>query len=263
LNSVKASVQELGLKPQLQVIKSTPRADSDAYIKRKRSVLGAVGIDCIIHDLSLEPPSALLQRIKELNAHEEVKAILVQLPLSDASLESSVINLIDPKKDVDGFHPSNLLSRTGLTACTAAGIMALLHELKVDFPGLKATVVGKSRSVGLPISLKLLEAGATVTICHRNTLNLIDACRGADLLIVAVGSPGLIGAEHVKSGAVVIDVGINVVGAAGIGGRRRIVGDVRFDEVRKVASFVTPVPGGVGLLTVACLARNVLRCYNE
>ncbi len=258
MNGVKERIGESGLKPQLQVIKSTMRPDSDAYIRRKRTVLSEVGIDCIVHDLSGAPDWILLQRIKDLNEDEAIKAILVQMPLKEGSLETTVMNLINPAKDVDGFHPSNLLSSNGLTACTAAGIMTLLEELGLQLRGLKATVVGKSRVVGLPISLKLLEAGATVTICHRGTQNLEEACRGAEVIVVAAGRAGLIGAEHVSPGAIVIDVGINVLDE---GGKRKIVGDVRFEEVSKIATYVSPVPGGVGLLTVACLARNVLKCY--
>lgn len=256
MNTVKQRIERLGITPQLQVIKTTTRADSEAYIRRKARTLQSVGISCVIHDLSNEPPKAILPLLRELNANPQIKAILVQMPLADPTLESTVMASIAPEKDVDGFNPVNIFAPEGIKSCTPAGIMELLGELGVKLSGLDVCVIGKSRVVGLPLTLRLLEAGATVTCCHRATVDLRSKCQTADLLIVAAGSPNLIRGDWVKPGAIVIDVGINSVAG-------KICGDVDYASVSPTASFVTPVPGGVGPLTVACLARNVLKCHER
>lgn len=254
LNDVKRRVEQLGMSPQLQVIKTTKRADSEAYIRRKERTLQSVGISCVVHDLSNQESKTIIPLIRELNADPRIKAILVQMPLADPALESPVMSSISPEKDVDGFNPVNIFTPNGIRSCTPAGIMELVAELGVKLSGLDVCVVGKSRVVGLPLTLRLLEAGATVTCCHRATVDLRSKCRAADLLIVAAGSPNLIRGDWVKSGAIVIDVGINSVDG-------KICGDVDYAAVSQIASFVTPVPGGIGPLTVACLARNVLNCH--
>lgn len=245
--------------PGLAVILVGDDPASAVYVRNKRRAAQKVGIRAIDHDLPADTTDAeLLALIDRLNADPEIHGILLQLPLPDRRDASALINRIDPRKDVDGFHPQNVghlvLREFGLRPCTPRGITTLLAYTDRPVRGQSATIVGVSNHVGRPMALELLIAGCTVTSCHRFTPPAVleAAVRGADILVVAVGRPGLIPGEWVKPGAVVIDVGINRLDDG------RLVGDVGFDEAARRASWITPVPGGVGPMTVATLMENTL-----
>jgi methylenetetrahydrofolate dehydrogenase (NADP+)/methenyltetrahydrofolate cyclohydrolase len=203
--------------------------------------------------------------IQTLNQDERVDGILVQLPLPDHLDAVTLLHQIHPDKDADGLHPVNLgrlvRGENGLRSCTPAGVMRLLREYQIDVKGKKAVVVGRSILVGKPLALMLLEADATVTIAHSRSQNLPELTRNADILIAAVGRPQFITADMVKPQAVVIDVGINRITEES--GNSRLVGDVHFESVREVAQFLTPVPGGVGAMTVAMLLYNTVLSYTR
>jgi methylenetetrahydrofolate dehydrogenase (NADP+) / methenyltetrahydrofolate cyclohydrolase len=229
---------------------------SDIYIRLKHKAANEVGIES--RDLRLPedtPEDELLELVAELNADEAIDGLLVQLPLPGHVDEGRVIGAIAPMKDVDGLHPFNaghlLLGEPTLVGATPIGIMALLDEYEVPLEGAHAVVVGRSNIVGRPVSLLLLHANATVTICHSRTVDLTARTREADVLVVAVGQAGVIGAEHVREGAVVIGVGVNREG-------EKLVGDVD-PAVTERASLITPVPGGVGPMTIAMLLKNAVR----
>ncbi|HEX8421815.1 MAG TPA: bifunctional 5,10-methylenetetrahydrofolate dehydrogenase/5,10-methenyltetrahydrofolate cyclohydrolase [Pyrinomonadaceae bacterium] len=253
---------------------------SAVYVRNKVRTCEALGLRSEHHELSAETTTGeLLAEVETLNAREDVDGILVQLPLPRGVDEARVLEAIDPAKDVDGFHPLNVgrltLGRTGFAPCTPAGIIELLTREKIALRGRHACIVGRSHIVGRPLAQLLLQHDATVTICHSHTRELAALTREADLLIAAVGQVGLIRAEHVKAGATVIDVGMNRItdpqAARELFGEtaparieaieRRgftLVGDVHPAEVARVAGHLTPVPGGVGPLTVAMLMRNTL-----
>ena len=199
----------------------------------------------------------MLRLVEELNGKEEVKGILVQLPLPSHICEANVIHAISPEKDVDGFHPQSVgklaIGEPGFAPCTPAGIIQLLKRSGIEIAGKHCVVIGRSNIVGKPMALLTLKENATVTITHSKTKNLPEICRQADILIVAMGKPRFIGAEYVKEGAVVIDVGIHR--DAG----NKLCGDVKFEEVEPIASAITPVPGGVGPMTIAMLMDNCVR----
>jgi methylenetetrahydrofolate dehydrogenase (NADP+)/methenyltetrahydrofolate cyclohydrolase len=245
--------------PGLAVILVGDDPASAVYVRNKRRAAQKVGIRAIDHDLPADTGDAdLLALIDRLNADPAIHGILLQLPLPDRRDASALINRIDPRKDVDGFHPQNVgalvLREFGLRPCTPRGITTLLAYTDRPVRGRNATIVGVSNHVGRPMALELLIAGCTVTSCHRFTPpEVLEASvRGADILVVAVGRPGLIPGEWVKPGAVVIDVGINRLDDG------RLVGDVGFDAASRRASWITPVPGGVGPMTVATLMENTL-----
>jgi methylenetetrahydrofolate dehydrogenase (NADP+)/methenyltetrahydrofolate cyclohydrolase len=230
---------------------------SDVYIRTKHRAATAAGFDAT--DLRLPATigqEELLAKVAELNADDAVDALLVQLPLPDGLDEAAVIQAVDPLKDVDGFHPLNAgflyLGRPTLVPATPRGIMALLAEHEVELDGARACVIGRSDIVGKPLAHLLLQANATVTICHSHTRDLDRYTLDADVLVVAVGVAGLVSPDMVKSGAVVVDVGMNRTEAG-------LVGDVD-PGAADVASAVTPVPGGVGPMTIACLLENAVRC---
>jgi methylenetetrahydrofolate dehydrogenase (NADP+)/methenyltetrahydrofolate cyclohydrolase len=230
---------------------------SDVYIRLKHKAALAAGIDAT--DLRLPATTTqeeLLATIADLNASADVDALLVQLPLPDGIDEAAVIRAVDPTKDVDGFHPVNAgnlyLGRPTLVPATPRGIMALLAEHGVELDGARAVVVGRSDIVGKPMAHLLLQANATVTVCHSHTRDLDRHTLDADVLIAAVGVPALISPDMVKTGAVVVDVGVNRTEAG-------LVGDVD-PGAEEVASAISPVPGGVGPLTIACLLQNAVRC---
>ncbi len=235
---------------------------SEIYVRNKRKACDQVGFDSRAIDLPEETSEAeLLGLIQELNDDPAVDGILVQLPLPLHIDSSKVINAIDPVKDVDGFHPHNigLLAQRlpGLRPCTPRGIMHLLTLTETQLQGAHAVVVGASNIVGRPMALELLLAGATVTICHRFTKDLETHVGNADILVVAVGKPGVVLSEWIKPGAVVIDVGIN----RGENGSLR--GDIEFESASEVASYITPVPGGVGPMTIAMLLSNTLMAAKQ
>jgi methylenetetrahydrofolate dehydrogenase (NADP+)/methenyltetrahydrofolate cyclohydrolase len=245
--------------PGLAVILVGEDPASAVYVRNKRRAAQKVGIRAIDFDLPATTGDAeLLALIDRLNADPDIHGILLQLPLPDRRDASVLINRIDPRKDVDGFHPQNVghlvLREFGLRPCTPRGITTLLGYTDRPVRGQSATIVGVSNHVGRPMALELLIAGCTVTCCHRFTPAAVleSAVRGADILVVAVGRPRLVPGEWVKPGAVVIDVGINRLEDG------RLVGDVGFEAAAQRASWITPVPGGVGPMTVATLMENTL-----
>jgi methylenetetrahydrofolate dehydrogenase (NADP+)/methenyltetrahydrofolate cyclohydrolase len=233
---------------------------SHVYVRRKREACAQAGIESFHHELDAgTSEDELLALVAELNGDERVTGILVQLPLPDQIDEDRVIRAIDPGKDVDGFHPLNagllLQGNPVLVPATPAGIMEILDAYDVELQGARAVVVGRSNIVGKPISVLLLQRHATVTICHSRTRDLPAVCREADVLVAAIGRAEFVTAEMVKPGAAVIDVGINRV-------EDRLVGDVAAD-VAGVAGLLTPVPGGVGPMTIAALLRNTVRAARQ
>jgi len=243
--------------PGLAVILVGNDPASEVYVGSKRRACEEVGFVSRSYDLpETTSEKELLALVEELNNDNDVDGILVQLPLPESLDANLVIEHINPEKDVDGFHPSNVgklaLRQPGLRPCTPKGIMTLFNSTGVSPYGLEAVVVGASNIVGRPMTLELLLAGCTVTTTHRFTKDLEAKVRQADLLVVAVGKPGFIPGEWIKDGAIVIDVGINRLDTG------KLVGDVEFDVAKEKASFITPVPGGVGPMTVASLIENTL-----
>jgi len=243
--------------PGLAVILVGADPASQVYVSSKRRACEELGFMSRSYDLeSTTSEEALLSLIDDCNDDPTIDGILVQLPLPEHIEESKVIERIRPDKDVDGFHPYNvgrLAQRIPvLRSCTPMGIMTLIQSTGVDTYGLDAVVVGASNIVGRPMSLELLLAGCTTTTCHRFTRNLEQKVRQADLVVVAVGKPGFIPGEWIKPGAIVIDVGINRLENG------KLVGDVQFEKAAENASFITPVPGGVGPMTIASLLENTL-----
>lgn len=252
---------ERGIRPGLAVILVGNDPASEVYVGRKMRQAARAGIRSFEHRLPADTPQAdLLALIAACNADAEVHGILVQLPLPPHIDPARVLDAIDPGKDVDGFHPVNVgrlsTGTGGLVPCTPLGCIKLLETVIDDFRGLKAVVIGKSNIVGKPVALLLLERECTVTVTHILTRNLPDIVRTADIVVAAAGSAGLVRGEWVKPGAVVIDVGINRIALDD--GKTRIVGDCAREEMDH-ARAVTPVPGGVGPMTVACLLANTLR----
>jgi methylenetetrahydrofolate dehydrogenase (NADP+)/methenyltetrahydrofolate cyclohydrolase len=252
--------------PGLAVVLVGGDPASQVYVGMKEKMTEAVGMHSVAHRLpetTTEPE--LLAVVAALNADPDVDGILVQLPLPAGIDSTRVIEAIDPAKDVDGFHPVNVgrLS-TGLPAlvpCTPRGCIMLAKLARADLSGLHAVVVGRSNIVGKPVAQLLLQENCTVTIAHSRTRNLPELCRSADLLVAAIGRPHFLGAQHVKSGAIVIDVGINRITDAA--GNNKLVGDVDYAAAAEIAGAITPVPGGVGPMTIACLLDNTLTAYER
>lgn len=249
-----------GLTPGLAVVLVGEDPASEVYVRNKGVQTREAGMTSFEHKLPADTPeSALLALIDQLNADPDVHGILVQLPLPDHMNAEAVINSIDPAKDVDGFHVSNVgLLGTGQKAmlpCTPLGCLLLLRDRLGSLRGRDAVIVGRSNIVGKPMAQLLLAADCTVTIAHRHSKNLAAICRNADILITAVGRAEMFDASYIKPGAVVIDVGINRITRDG---KSRLVGDVDFASVSGVAGAITPVPGGVGPMTIACLLANTL-----
>ena len=252
--------------PGLAVLMVGDNPASAVYVRNKERACAKVGIASFGRHFPTNTSQVELeQTIQALNQDERVDGILVQLPLPDHLDAVSLLHQIDPDKDADGLHPFNLgrlvRGETGLRSCTPAGVMRLLREYQIDVRGKRSVVVGRSILVGKPMALMLLEADATVTIAHSRSQNLPDITRSADILIVAVGQPELITADMVQPKAVVVDVGMNRV--TDESGQSRLVGDVHFDSVREVANYITPVPGGVGAMTVAMLLHNTVLSYTR
>ncbi|NWG53093.1 MAG: bifunctional methylenetetrahydrofolate dehydrogenase/methenyltetrahydrofolate cyclohydrolase FolD [Hydrogenophilaceae bacterium] len=250
-----------GVAPGLAVVLVGEDPASLVYVRRKIAETRRAGMRSIEHRLTAATSEAeLLALIDALNGDPGVNGILVQLPLPAHIDAGKVLDAIDPMKDVDGFHPVNVgrlsTGTGGLIPCTPLGCMMLLDTVIDDFRGLNAVVIGKSNIVGKPVALLLLERECTVTVTHILTRGLAGIVRGADILVAAAGSPGLVRGDWVKPGAVVIDVGINRIEAAG--GKHRLVGDVAYEEMAH-AGAITPVPGGVGPMTIACLLANTAR----
>ena len=239
---------------------------SQVYVRSKIKACEKAGIESYGHKLPATATQEEVERlVKELNADPKVNGILVQLPLPDGLDEEKVLQAINLEKDVDGFHPVNIgrLAQKGreslFVPCTPSGIMYLLGETGVQLEGAEAVVLGRSNIVGMPVALLLVESNATVTICHSRTKDLPATCRAADVLIAAVGRAEMVRGDWVKPGAVVIDVGINRVDDPSRERGYRLAGDVHYDEVKEVAGAITPVPGGVGPMTIAMLLANTVR----
>ena len=255
-----AELKIKGIQPRLAVIIVGSDPASEVYVRNKRKACEELGILSDHIALPAETTRAeLLACIDALNADRDVHGILVQLPLPAqiAAHEEEVLSRIDPRKDVDGFHPVNVghlaIGVPGLRPCTPAGCFRMLDYAGIPIEGTRAVIIGRSNIVGKPMAHLLLERNATVTVCHSRTKNLAQVTREADILVAAVGRPHFVTADMVKAGATVIDVGINRVAP------KTLVGDVDFDAVAEVAGAITPVPGGVGLLTVAMLMENVVQ----
>ncbi len=251
-----------GKEGALAVIQVGADPASSVYVRNKKNACAFVGIESLAYELPEETPEEeLLSLIAELNSNEKVKGILVQLPLPGHINEDKVIQAISPSKDVDGFHPQSVgamvIGEKGFLPCTPAGIIQLLKRSGIEIAGKNCVVVGRSNIVGKPMALLMLREHATVTITHSRTQNLAGICRQADILIVAMGKPRFIGAEYVKEGAVVIDVGIHR------NAENKLCGDVKFEEVEPIASAITPVPGGVGPMTIAMLMDNCVQSIEE
>jgi methylenetetrahydrofolate dehydrogenase (NADP+) / methenyltetrahydrofolate cyclohydrolase len=256
---------QVGRPPGLAVLMVGDNPASAAYVAGKEKACAKVGIASFGEHFPESTSQAELEKaIATLNQDERVDGILVQLPLPDHLDSVALLNQILPEKDVDGLHPVNLgrlvRGEPGLRSCTPAGVMRLLQAYDLDPRGKQAVVIGRSILVGKPVALMLLEADATVAIAHSKTPDLAAIARTADILIAAVGRPGLITPEFVKPGAIVIDVGINRVTD---GEKTRLVGDVQFDTVKEIAEWITPVPGGVGAMTVAMLLQNTVLSYGR
>jgi methylenetetrahydrofolate dehydrogenase (NADP+) / methenyltetrahydrofolate cyclohydrolase len=257
-DEVAKTVAELDYQPGLATVLVGDDPASHTYVKGKRRDAEQVGIRSVHHELpATTGQSELLDLVASLNRDDEVDGILVQLPLPGDLDGEATVETIDPKKDVDGLHPFNLgllmLGRPGLRPCTPSGVMRILDHYGIETTGARAVIVGRSFLVGRPLAMMLSERGAdsTVSVAHSRTQDLAAVTREADILIAAAGSPGLIGADHVKPGATVIDVGVNRTDEG-------LVGDVDFDTVADIAGAITPVPGGVGPMTRAMLLVNTL-----
>ncbi len=251
-----AELKARGITPGLAVVLVGENPASQTYVRNKERACQAVGIYSEVHRLPQSTSQQeLLGLIARLNADPKIHGVLVQLPLPEQLDEEQVILAIRPDKDVDGFHPENagklLLGQEAFLPCTPRGILVLLERAGIPVAGREVVVVGRSNIVGKPAGLLFLARNATVSVCHSRTANLAEHTRRADILVVAVGKPGFITADMVRPGAVVVDVGINRVGD-------RLVGDVDFDGVSQVAGWITPVPGGVGPMTISMLLENTL-----
>jgi len=263
---VRAAVDELkekhGLTPGLAVVLVGDDPASRVYVRNKGKRTVEAGMKSFEYQMSADTSEeALLERISQLNENPDVHGILVQLPLPKHIDPGKVIDAIDPDKDVDGFHVINAgrlaVGRPGLVPCTPRGCVLLAKQAREDLAGLEAVIIGRSNIVGKPLAQLLLAENCTVTIAHSRTRDLPDVARRADLLVAAVGRPRMVKGEWIKPGAIVIDVGINRV--EGEDGKAKLVGDVDFDEAVEVASAITPVPGGVGPMTIAMLLANTVQ----
>ncbi len=264
-DEIQKQVSTLNPKPVLGVILVGDNPASHVYVNAKKQAADSVGIEVQLFHLKANSSfEEVAQLINQLNNNSAINGILMQLPLPAHLNEVDLISLISPNKDVDGLTPINqgklFLGTPTFIPCTPLGIMALIKSWQDNIQGLNATVIGRSKLVGKPVAMLLLEAGCTVTITHSKTRDLAKITRGADILIAAVGKPHLVQADWVKPGACVIDVGITK--AISENGTQNIQGDVDFESVSKIAGAITPVPGGVGPMTIAFLLHNVVKAYS-
>ena len=255
-----AEYKEQGIEICLAVIQVGNDPASSVYVGNKKKGCEYIGINSLSYELPEKTTEEeLLELISKLNADSKVNGILVQLPLPKHIDEDKIIKAIDPKKDVDGFHPQSVgalsIGQPGFVSCTPAGIIELLKRSDVEIEGKECVVVGRSNIVGKPMALLLLRENGTVTITHSRTANLKEVTKRADILVVAIGKPKFITKEYVKEGATVIDVGIHRIGTTD-SGKSILCGDVDYEDVFPVASAITPVPGGVGPMTIAMLMSN-------
>lgn len=263
-------LKQKGIIPCLAVILVGENPASVSYVKGKRKALAEVGMeDCSIQLPESTTEEELLSLIKKLNDDDKIHGILVQLPLPKHINEENVIMAINPKKDVDGFHPQNVgnlvIGRKGFLPCTPFGIITLLKKMNIQTDGKNAVVIGRSNIVGKPVSILLSrkDVNCTVTMCHTGTKNLSEITKQADILVVASGHPHTLTKNMIKSGAVVIDVGVNRIPDSSKKSGFRLIGDCDFDDLQEIASFITPVPGGVGPMTIAMLMQNTLESAEE
>lgn len=250
-----AALKAQGRNCALAVIQVGNDPASTVYVGNKKKACAYIGIESLSYELSEDTSEEeLLSLIDKLNRDDKVHGILCQLPLPKHIDEDKVIQAISPEKDVDGFHPKNVgalvIGRPGFVSCTPAGIIQLLKRSGIEIAGKHCVVIGRSNIVGKPMALLMLRENATVTVCHSRTKNLKEVCQQADILIVAIGRPEYISADYVREGAVVVDVGIHR------DADKKLCGDVKFDEVEPKCSYITPVPGGVGPMTIAMLMHN-------
>lgn len=252
-----AKLAEKGVEVTLAVIQVGADPASSVYVRNKKKACEYVGIRSLSYELPEETTQEkLLELIEELNGREDVNGILVQLPLPKHMDEDIVIENIDPKKDVDGFHPQNVgnlsIGRKGFISCTPYGIIQLLKRSNIEIEGKECVIVGRSNIVGKPMAMLLLRENGTVTITHSRTKDLKEVCKRADILVAAIGKPKFINSQYLKEGAIVIDVGINR------NSDNKLCGDVDYEDVFDKVSAITPVPGGVGPMTIAMLMNNCL-----
>lgn len=257
-----ARLKERGISGCLAVIQVGEDPASSVYVRNKKRACEYIGIESLSYELPAETTQAeLLQLIETLNSDKKVTGILVQLPVPDQIDENKIIKAISPSKDVDGFHPENVGALVsglpGFVSCTPAGVIELLKRTGVSITGKNCVVIGRSNIVGKPMAILMLRENATVTIAHSKTKNLKEICKNADILIVAVGKPKMVDASYVKEGAVVIDVGIHR------DADNNLCGDVDFDSVFETAQAMTPVPGGVGPMTIAMLMHNCVEALER
>ena len=254
-----ALLKEKGIEVTLAVIQVGEDPASSVYVSNKKKACEYIGANSLSYNLKEDSTQEeLLKLIDELNNDDKVNGILVQLPLPKHFNEDEVIRRINPDKDVDGFHPINVgrlsIGEKGFVSCTPAGIIELLKRSNVEIEGKECVIIGRSNIVGKPMSMLMLRENATVTVCHSRTKNLSEVTKRADILIVAIGKPKMIDASYVKKGATVIDVGIHRVDP----NSKKLCGDVDFESVEPVAGKITPVPGGVGPMTIAMLMSNLV-----
>ena len=255
--------------PGLAVVQVGDVAASSVYVKAKTKAAKEVGIIVFDHHLDASTTqSDLLHLINELNKNEDVNGILVQLPLPKNINEQIILDSIHPNKDADGFHPlnvgklsiSNSNNENLLIPCTPLGCLIMLQDEGIDLSGKNAVIIGRSNIVGKPMAQLLIKESCTVTIAHSKTINIENICRSADILVVAIGKPEVVKSNWVKDGAIIIDVGINRIKDVE-NNKTKLVGDVMFDEVKNKVSAITPVPGGVGPMTIACLLKNTKTAF--
>ena len=258
---VKELKEKTGRVPGLATVLVGDDPASAVYVRNKNKICRELGFKSFEQKLSLDTSEAkLLELIKELNSNNDIHGILVQLPLPNQIDSEKILQAIDPNKDVDGFHPVNVgklvVGNALLTPCTPTGIIKLLDYYEIDISGKHAVVLGRSNIVGKPVSMLLLQRNATITICHSRTKKLEEITRSADILVAAIGRANFVTENMVSKGTIVIDVGINRVDG-------KLTGDINFETVSKKASYITPVPGGVGPMTIALLMENTLKAFKE
>ena len=258
---IKAEIKGCMIRPSLAVIQIGDDDASNVYIKNKEKACSEVGIYFRHFKFDDDTPElSIINKIKELNNDEYVNGIIVQLPIPEKYNEKRILNTIINSKDVDGLTDINtgrlVNGKKTLIPCTPFGIITLLKKYEIELEGKNVVIIGRSKLVGRPLASLMLNENATVTICHSKTTNLADFTKEADIIIVAAGSPKLLKGDMVKKGVVVVDVGINHV-------NDKLCGDVDFDSVSKKAAYISPVPGGVGPMTIASLLSNVMTCYNN
>lgn len=256
------ALKDTGTEVALAVIQVGNDPASSVYVRNKKKACEYIGIQSLSYELPEETTEdALIELIEKLNKDETVNGILVQLPVPKHIDPDKIIRTISPEKDVDGFHPQNVgklvIGEEGFVSCTPAGVIQLLKRSGIEISGKNCVVVGRSNIVGKPMALLMLRENATITIAHSKTKNLKELCQTADILIVAIGKPQFITADYVKEGAVVIDVGIHR------DENNKLCGDVRYEEVAEKASAITPVPGGVGPMTIAMLMSNCVESLDR